>query len=344
MGVVATVFESEIAAQGDLLAHRAAAGAVSAAAAAAALEGSAYALAAARGSSDNAARFFQYLAGEELGLTVALAAPSLFEGRRTMGLDGAGVLAISQSGRTPGMVEVLDQGRAQGRPTVALTNDPGSPLAAAADVVVDLAVGEERAIASSKTFAATWHALAQLVGAMAARDLEGVDELPGLVGEAARWALGADLPLAPLDVEGGLTVVGRGVGYAVAAEAALKIREVAGLRAEAYAAADYLHGPIGADGHGATLLLCLTDELSDELAALVLADCARAGMGTVVVRGPERGALASDAEVALPLGAANWAAGLLEVVVGQVLALRLGERRGRPVDTSPGLTKVTSTA
>ncbi len=339
-----TVFESEIAAQGDLLARRAAAGARSAAAAAAAMEGSAYALVAARGSSDNAARFFQYLAGEELGLTVALAAPSLFEGRRTMGLEGAAVLAISQSGRTPGMVEVLGQGRAQGRPTVALTNDPGSPLAGAADVVVDLAVGEERAVASSKTFAATWHALAQLVGALGARDLEGIDELPGLVSGAARWALGADLPLAPLDVEGGLTVVGRGVGYAVAAEAALKIREVAGLRAEAYAAADYLHGPIGADGHGATLLLCLTDELSDELAALVLADCARAGMRTVVVRGPGRGALDSDAEVALPLGAPNWAAGLLEVVVGQVLALRLGERRGRPVDTSPGLSKVTSTA
>lgn len=339
-----TVYESEIAAQGDLLAARAEVGADAAARAARALADSHYALVAARGSSDNAARFFQYFAGQELGLTVALAAPSLFEGRRTMGLAGAGVIAISQSGRTPGMADVLAQGRAQGRPTVALTNDVASPLSQLADVVIDLAVGEERAIASSKTFAASWHALAQLVGALAGRDVARVDELPAAVTAMARWALGAELPLEHLDVDGGLTIVGRGVGYAVAAEIALKIREVAGLRAEAYAAADYLHGPIGADGHGAALLLCVTDELSDDLASLVLTDCAGAGMRTVVVRPPSRSPLPGEAEVVLPEPAPNWAAGLLEVVVGQVLSLRLGERRGRPIDTSPGLTKVTSTA
>lgn len=339
-----TVFESEIAGQGELLAARSAGGAESAARAAEALEGCGYVLVAARGSSDNAARFFLYLAGEELGLTVALAAPSLFEGRRAMGLAGAGALAISQSGRTPGMVDVLAQARSQGRPTVAITNDPASPIARAADVVVDLAVGEERAIASSKTFSASWHALCQVAGAMGGRDLEGIDDLPSEVTATARWALDSAPPLDLLDVDGGLTIVGRGVGYAVAAEASLKIREVAGVRSEAYAAADYLHGPIGADGHGATLLLCVTDELSDELADLVVADCARAGMRTVALRPPDRRSLATDAEVVLPSSPANWAVGLLEVVVGQVLALRLGERRGRPIDTSPGLTKVTSSA
>ncbi|MGH9019506.1 MAG: SIS domain-containing protein, partial [Acidimicrobiales bacterium] len=244
------------------MAARAERGAAQARDAASALAGVDYALVAARGSSDNAARFFQYLAGQRLGLTVALAAPSLFEFGHAMGLAGAGVVAISQSGRTPGMVDVVAQARSQSRPTVVVTNDVASVLAGASDHVINLAVGEERAVASSKTFAATWHALAQLVEAIDARPLEGMDELPGVVGRIAAWALDEPLPLDALDVDGGLTVVGRGVGYAVAAEASLKIREVAGLRAEAFAAADYLHGPIGADGHGATLLLCVTEELT----------------------------------------------------------------------------------
>ncbi|HEV2427270.1 MAG TPA: hypothetical protein VGS61_03500, partial [Acidimicrobiales bacterium] len=68
------------------------------------------------------------------------------------------------------------------------------------------------------------------------------------------------------------------------------------------------------------------------------------GMRTVVVRPPNRASLPGEADVVLPVSAPNWGAGLLEVVVGQVLSLRLGGRRGRPIDTSPGLTKVTSTA
>ncbi|MGH9019400.1 MAG: hypothetical protein ACRDV0_00035, partial [Acidimicrobiales bacterium] len=184
----------------------------------------------------------------------------------------------------------------------------------------------------------------QLVEAIDARPLEGMDELPGVVGRIAAWALDEPLPLDALDVDGGLTVVGRGVGYAVAAEASLKIREVAGLRAEAFAAADYLHGPIGADGHGATLLLCVTEELTDELAAVVLSDCRDAGMSTVAVRSGSRGATNADHEVVLAEHLPNWSLGLAQVVVAQVLSLRLGERRGRPIDTSPGLSKVTSTA
>ncbi len=339
-----TVFESEIRSQGEVLRSRDAVGATQAQTVAAQWTDCDYVLVAARGSSDNAARFFQYLAGQELGLLVALAAPSLFESGRVVALRGAGVLAVSQSGRSPGLADVVGQARAQGRPTAAMTNDVGSPLAAASDLVIDLAAGAENAIASSKTFAATWQALAQLVSARRAAPLAGMATLGDDVDAVAAWALGTDLPVSMLDEAGGLTVVGRGVGYAAAVEIALKIREVAGIRAEAFATSDFVHGPIGADGAGSTLLLVVTDETSDELAASVLEDSRSRGMTTVVLRPAERSSLHSDEEIVVAPTLANWSLGLAHVVVGQVAALRLGERRGRPIDTSPGLAKVTRIA
>jgi glucosamine--fructose-6-phosphate aminotransferase (isomerizing) len=339
-----TVFEEEIRSQGDLIQRRAAVGAKEAAEVAATLRDVDYVLVAARGSSDNAAVFFQYFAGQELGLLVALATPSLYEGDVTIGLKGAGVLAISQSGRTPGLVNVLHSANEQGRPTVAITNDPESPLTRESTHVITLKAGPERAIAATKTFTTTWHALAQLVEAMKGSPLEGLDTLADTVDRAAAWALAATLPLDLLNAERGLTIVGRGIGQAVAAEIALKIREVTGVRAEAFSAADYLHGPIGADGRGSALLLIVTDELSSDVAETLVEECRRFSMSTVVLRSSSRGAFSSDAEIVVNEAGPNWCVALAEVIVGQVLALRIGELRGRPIDTAPGLKKVTLSA
>lgn len=339
-----TIFEEEIRSQGELLRHRAERGAEQAARAAESWRDVSYALVAARGSSDNAAAFFQYLAGRELGLVVSLATPSLFHDGGTMHLDGAGVLAISQSGRSPGMLDVVRLATRQSRPNAVITNDAASPLAEEAGSVIELFAGVERAIASTKTFTTSCHALAQFVAALAGHALEGLSDLPDVIDQTARWALDAAMPVSTLDGPRGLTVVGRGVGYASASEISLKIREVTGLRSEAYSAPDYLHGPIGADGDGATLLLCVTNEIDDAVAASLLAQCAERGMATVVLRSSERATHASDAEIVLPNRMENWSLGLAQVVVGQVLALRLGELRGRPIDTAIGLNKVTLTA
>ena len=283
-----TVFEEEIRSQATLLRDRAVAGQAEARFVADAFQCADYVIVAARGSSDNAAVFFQYLAGQELGLVVALAAPSLYEGERAMGLAGAGVLAISQSGRTPGLANVIEQAIAQGRPHAAITNDASSPLAEVSTSVIELRAGPERAIASTKTFSTSWHALAQLVEAIKGEPLDGLDALPNLVGRTAEWALSVQLPTSLLDAGGGITVVGRGVGQAVAAEIALKIREVTGIRAEAYAAADFLHGPIGADGEGSTLLFVVTEEMTDAVANELVSECQGFGMRTVVLRGESR--------------------------------------------------------
>lgn len=338
-----TTFEEEIRSQGGILRARADRGALAARRVADSWRHVTHLLVAARGSSDNAAVFFQYLAGQELGLLVALAAPSLYEGPRQVTLRGAGILAISQSGRSPGLVDVLSQARSQGCVTATITNDASSPLALASDHVLELLAGPERAIASTKTLSSTWHALAQLVEALGSSPLEGLSELPDIVDRTANWALQEQLPLGLLDVKG-LTIIGRGVGYAAAAEIALKVREVSGVRAEAYAAPDYLHGPIGADGDGCCAVVVATEELSDVVLRELLIGCRESGMTTVVVRPATREAPACDAEVVLPVASPNWASALAAVVVGQVIALRLGEVRGRPIDTSPRLSKVTLSA
>jgi glutamine---fructose-6-phosphate transaminase (isomerizing) len=339
-----TAFEEEIRSQAELIRRRAALGAGEATQVALSFRDVDYVLVAARGSSDNAAVFFQYFAGQELGLLVALAAPSLFEGDATIGVKGAGVLAISQSGRTPGLVNVIESAKAQGRPNAAITNDPDSPLSHASAQVIALKAGQERAVASTKTFITTCHALAQLVEALKGSPLEGLETLADTVDNTASWALSSSLPLDLLNAERGLTVVGRGVGQAVAAEIALKIREVTGIRAESYSAADYLHGPIGADGRGSALLLAVTRELSNDVAETLLEECRRFSMRTVVLRSSSRGPFACDAEIVVDDAEPNWCVALAEVIVGQVLALRLGELRGRPIDTAPGLKKVTLSA
>jgi len=101
---------------------------------------------------------------------------------------------------------------------------------------------------------------------------------------------------------------------------------------------------IGADGQGATLLVVVTDEMEDEIAASLIEQCSQRGMRTVMLRSFEHSPQASDADIVVPESMDNWCLGLALVVVGQVLSLRLGELRGRPIDTSPGLNKVTLTA
>ena len=284
-----TAFEQEIRSQGSVLRQRAERGREQAERVAESWRGVSYALAAARGSSDNAAVFFQYLAGQELGLLVALATPSLFEGELAIGLDGAGVLAISQSGRTPGLVDVIEHASRQRRPNAVITNDRDSPLALAAELVIDLAAGSELAIASTKTFSSTWHALAQLVEAIKGQRARRARPAARSRRATVTWAL--DGEPAGRDVERrreDSPIVGRGVGQSVAAEIALKIREVAGIRSESFAAPDYLHGPIGAGGDGSTLVLVVTDELSDAVRDELLAESHRVGMRSVVVRSTQR--------------------------------------------------------
>jgi glucosamine--fructose-6-phosphate aminotransferase (isomerizing) len=348
-----TWLEREILAQGGALRDRAAAGAQAAEAAAAPLrDGVDYLLVAARGSSDNAARYAQYLLGAEVGLTVALAAPWLYaekpgssERPRAPRIGSGAVLGISQSGRSPDIVAVLAAARAQLRPALAITNDEDSPLARAADVVIPLGVGAERSVAATKTYTASLQAVAQLVAALdpGGRVADGIGELPNLVTAIAAEQLATRRRFEALESAERIVVVGRGFAYAAAHETALKLRELSGIPAEAFSPPDLLHGPVAAlDRATALWVIAPAADPDGELAALVRALRERGGPAVIVAA--DRGVLElADVPVALPERLADWAAAFVAIVPAQAAALWLAERRGVEVDEPHGLHKVTLT-
>ena len=294
----------------------------------------------ARGSSDYAAIFARYLLEAVGGRPVALAAPSLvtlYGGEPR--LAGWLALGISQSGRTPEIATVLERYRAAGARTVALTNDPASPLAGGADAHVELAAGEERAVPATKTFTAQLAAVALVAEALgevpwSAGDWEGlpamVEELLGDPGPAERAA--EDLG----DSEE-LISVGRGYLMCVALEAALKLREATGVRAEGWSAADFRHGPVTV-ARGDIPLLAVSaagpaaadvEELAERLERT----------GTRVVRLADT----PGASLPYPAGLAEPLCTLPATIRAQQLALALALRRGLDPDEPPGLGKVTPT-
>jgi len=198
-----------------------------------------------RGSSDHAGVFAKYLIEIELGLPVVHSAPSIASVyNKQLQLTDALVLVISQSGRSPDILAQVAMAKAAGAMVVALVNDTSSPLAEQADFVVPLFVGPEKAVAATKSYLATLSALLQLVAVWSEQPelLNAVNALPELLQQAQ--ALPAQLtPQGVAQVKHGV-VLGRGPGYAIAREIALKLKEVCGIHAEAFSSAEFLHGPV----------------------------------------------------------------------------------------------------
>jgi glucosamine--fructose-6-phosphate aminotransferase (isomerizing) len=348
MAETQTVLERELREQGAALAARATSGAEAAVRAAEAIgrDDVDYVLIAARGSSDNAARFGQYLLGLEIGMLGALATPWLYgPGGARPSLRGAAVLGISQSGRSPDIVAVLEAGREQGRPTVAITNDPLSPLARQADVVVPLGVGEERSVAATKTYLSSLHALVQLVDALRPDpDRAGwLERLPALVDATVREQLDARERFAILHGRAIVTAVGRGMHFATALETALKVRELTGLPAEGFSPPDLLHGPVAALSPAGGLWYVSAGPRERAEARESFASIRERTGPAVVVSDDQELLRRADVAVALPDGAPDWVTAALAVVPGQVAALHLAQLLGVAVDRPHGLSKVTLT-
>jgi glucosamine--fructose-6-phosphate aminotransferase (isomerizing) len=301
---------------------------------------------AARGSSDNAARYGQYLFGAANGLLVALATPSLFTlYEKPPCLEGAVVLGISQSGQSPDIVAVVDEGRRHGALTVALTNDLDSPLASSAEYVICLHAGLERSIAATKTYTASILALALLSTALA-EDAELAQAI-----EASPEAVSEVLTSAPAIIKAAeryrymeaCVVVSRGYNYATAFEIALKLKELSYVLSEPYSSADFRHGPVALVEHGFPVLAvvpegCVADELVEFLRKL------REREAELVVISDREDALAmAQTPFPLPKGVPEWLSPLVAVVPGQIFALGLTLAKGFDPDHPRGLRKVTLT-
>lgn len=198
-----------------------------------------------RGSSDHAGVFAKYLIEIEVGLPVAAAAPSIASVyNKTLQLTDALVLVISQSGRSPDVLAQVEMAKHSGAMVVALVNDTTSPLAALAHYTLPLHVGAEKAVAATKSYLATLSAILQLVSVWSGNIAlqQAVQQLPHSLQEAI--ALPPQLTASALVNVAHLVVLGRGLGYAISREIALKLKEVCGIHAEAFSSAEFLHGPV----------------------------------------------------------------------------------------------------
>lgn len=222
----------------------------------------------ARGSSDHVAAYLKYASELLLGIPVASVGPSIASVyNRPLRFAKSGVLAVSQSGQSPDIVAAARMAQRGGALTLALTNDPASPLAAACDHTLALHAGPERAVAATKTFvnsavAGLW-VLAEWADDPVLR--AAIHALPEALVAAARqdWP---DLQQA-LTGHHSLYCLGRGPAYAMACEAALKFKETCQIHAEAYSSAEVLHGPVSIVAPGFPVLALAIDDAAEPIIA-----------------------------------------------------------------------------
>jgi glucosamine--fructose-6-phosphate aminotransferase (isomerizing) len=311
---------------------------------------------AARGTSDHAAIYAQYLIGARLRLPVALATPSLTSIYGVdLRLDRALVIGLSQSGRSPDIVGTVAAARRQQAPTIAITNDPVSDLALAAEHVIDLGAGEERAVAATKTYTAELLAVALLVvaiesrlggaasSATAATERE-LASVPEGIAAALATETEATAVAAHLARHDRLVVVGRGFEYATARELALKLKELARVAADPYSAADFQHGPLALVEAGFPLIaIAPSGPTAADLDGLLerLADL---DVDRIVLSDRDDALDRATIGIRLPAILPEWLRPISTIVPGQLLALHLSLGRGIDPENPRWIRKVTLTS
>jgi glutamine---fructose-6-phosphate transaminase (isomerizing) len=294
----------------------------------------------ARGSSDHAGMYGRYLIELVTRRPAALAAPSLhtlYDARTDH--TGFIAVAISQSGRTPEIVTALERIQAGGAAGIAITNEAGSPLAAAGRLALALDAGPERAVPATKTVTATMAMLALVAAGLGVPPFAAADmrRLPEWVGAVLEDPDPAEAVAARLEGATRLATVARGLMFSAGLEAALKLKETTRIPAEAFSAADLRHGPIAVIEPGFPVV-ALHAEGPARADVVALA-------GDLRERGAEVVEIADTPGAALPLPAdiPEGLAPVVAVVRAQQLVLALARRRGLDPDSPEGLSKVTIT-
>lgn len=295
----------------------------------------------ARGSSAHAASYGKHLFERHLGLPVAAAAPNIASVyHAALRLEGQLLLAISQSGRSADLVATATMARRAGAITAALVNDCGSPLAAVCEHVLPLAAGPELSVAATKSFIASLGGLLRIAAAWreSATMAQALARLPDRVARATGldWSASSAGLVPSLAAARSVMVIGRGPTLAIAREAALKLKEVCNIHAEAFSSAEFRHGPIALiEAAYPVLLFGTADETAESLQTL--AQDLRHKGATVFATGFRSG----DLPALEPDQADADAIGQIQAFYG--LLLRLAAQRGSDVDRPRHLHKVTTT-
>ncbi|HEU0001542.1 MAG TPA: SIS domain-containing protein [Ktedonobacteraceae bacterium] len=305
-----------------------------------------YALIAARGSSDYAATYAQYAWTGLAGYPVALAAPSLLTMYHAAPrLASALVVGISQSGQSPDILAVLEEGKRQGRPTLAITNDGASPLAALADHVIELHAGPEQSVAATKTYTAELAVMAMLAAALSGdgRNMDALQQLPETIEKTLRLFAPIAQHVERYRYMDRCITIGRGYNYATSFELALKLKELTYVMATAYSSADFRHGPIATVESGLPVFLVMPTGATFADMLELAKDLQQRGAELLVIS-ESKDAL-SLARTALPIapGIPEWLSPLNAIIPGQLVALHLALAKGLNPDIPRGLHKVTRT-
>lgn len=306
-----------------------------------------YVFLAARGTSDNAGRYANYLLGAMNGLPLALATPSLFTYyHQPPRLKNALVIGISQSGQSPDIVSVIEEGKKQGCLTLAITNEPHSPLADLAEFVLDIQAGAEKAVAATKTYTTELMAVAMLAAALNP-DQKNWQELENVAGWMQQALEQNDFIAQAVQryrYINQTVVLGRGFNYATAFEWALKLKELTYIVAEPYSSADFQHGPIAMLDQGFPVMvvasqgkvfdsmLQMAKRLKDEIQAELI----------VISNQPSALALA-QMPISIPADVPEWLSPLINILPAQLFANHLTLAKGYNPEQPRTIHKVTET-
>jgi glutamine---fructose-6-phosphate transaminase (isomerizing) len=305
-----------------------------------------YVVIAARGTSDNAGRYAQYLLGAVNRLVVALATPSLFSiYKQPPRVANALVIGISQSGKSPDIVSVLAEARRQGALTAAITNIPDSDLGRQTEHVITLHAGEEKSIAATKTYTASLAAIAALSAELAQQSSmqDALELIPDAVAETLKLSDEIAAVVERYRYMNECVVLGRGYNYATAFELALKLKELTYTIAEPYSSADFMHGPLALIEHGfPAIVVAPTGVVLPEMQEFIQ---------TLKQREAEIIAISDDIDtlslarvpLQLPRPVPEWLSPIVSIVPGQLFSLHLAKVRDFDPDHPRGLRKVTET-
>ena len=305
-----------------------------------------YVVIAARGTSDNAGRYAQYMLGAVNGLVVGLATPSLFTiYQQPPRFGNALVLGISQSGKSPDIVAVLAEARRQGTLTAAITNAADSDLAQEADHTINLQAGVERSIAASKTYTSELAAIALLAAHLKPDQgmLEALRQVPQVV--AATLSMNDEVARISQRYRymRDCVVVGRGYNYATAFELALKLKELTYTIAEPYSSADFLHGPLALIEHGFPAIVIAPSGVTLPEMQGFMRGLKEREAEIIAISDSQDALQLADVPLALPQPVPEWLSPIPAIIPGQLLAMHLAHVRNYDPDHPRGLHKITET-
>ncbi len=301
----------------------------------------------ARGTSDNAGRYANYLWGAKNQLPLALATPSLFSiYNQPPNLRNALVVSVSQSGQSPDIVSVVAEGKKQGCMTVAITNEPESPLGSISEHVIDISAGVETSTAATKTYTNELMAIAMISAALAddARQWEELEMVSG-------WAdkvLQQDANIHNLSLRyrymQRCVVLGRGYNYCTAFEWSLKMKEMSYTVAEPYSSADFLHGPIAMMETGFPVMGVLPSgavfsTLYDTLHKIRKEQ----NVELAIISDSEKALDLAQSPIPLPAGISEWLSPIISIIPAQLFCYHLTNHKGLNAENPRNITKVTET-